>query len=276
MHRGLPLRRWLKLLLRRVDFPGWARCKEFAVAGRNLCMRRETMWAIHRYCDTSSYFKKHVADIAILSPQDFLSSPLAAGDASSIRAALRKNKILDKVKGVLRSIDFALRGVEGSDSERELFRLKFGALRIWNGCSFVFFTLNPHDIKTPLLVAFISPEHCQVCRVYFEAYTRSIENLHRSKLLRAPGSGVFFVPIEVLSKFRWSAVPLTGMTQRWCRISNARRRGMLCACTSLQCNGQPQQLRASTGRSIRRSKHFSDVRPQQAGSGISRIGSTLT
>ena len=94
-----------------------------------------------------------------------MASALAAGECDSIRAALRKHKILDKVKDVLHCLDFALRGVEGSESERELFRQKFQAMRIWNGCSFVFFTLNPHDTKTPLLVAFVSEHRTQIERV---------------------------------------------------------------------------------------------------------------
>jgi len=52
-------------------------------------------------------------------------------------------------------MEIALRNVEGSESERDVLRFKFSALRLWTGCSLFFFTLNPHDIHTPLLVYFI-------------------------------------------------------------------------------------------------------------------------
>ena len=66
--RGISLRRWLKVLIRRVDFAGWAQSKEFAVAGYNLCLRRAQMWAIHRYCDRNTTFQKKYTDLATLSP----------------------------------------------------------------------------------------------------------------------------------------------------------------------------------------------------------------
>ena len=119
------------------------------------------MWAVKAYASNSPVFKRSVAEICLLKPDDFLASALAAGECDSIRAALRKNKILDRVKDVLRCLEFALRGVEGSESERAVFRLKFEALRTWNGCSFVFFTLNPHDLQSPLLVKFVTEHRTQ-------------------------------------------------------------------------------------------------------------------
>ena len=49
--RGVPLRRWLKTLLQRVDFLGWASSREFAAAGFILARRvpreREHRRAFH-------------------------------------------------------------------------------------------------------------------------------------------------------------------------------------------------------------------------------------
>ena len=61
----------------------------------------------------------------------------------------------------------ATRSVEGTESERDIFRFKFVALRIWNGCSLVFFTLNPHDNKSPLLVYFLGSAEEQIEEVQF-------------------------------------------------------------------------------------------------------------
>ena len=41
---GMALRRWLMLLLQRVDFLGWAMSKSFAAAGYNINLRRQQMW----------------------------------------------------------------------------------------------------------------------------------------------------------------------------------------------------------------------------------------
>ena len=42
------------------------------------------------------------------------------------------------------------RNVRGSEAEKGNLIPKFFALRLWSGCSSLFFTLNPHDIRSPL------------------------------------------------------------------------------------------------------------------------------
>ena len=89
----------------------------------------------------------------------------AAGEATSIRYAPQMRNVDVRVKRVLRSMEVALRRVEGSEAERDVLRFKFGALRLWTGCSLLFFTLNPHDIHSPLLVHFIGDREEHVERV---------------------------------------------------------------------------------------------------------------
>jgi hypothetical protein len=159
------LRRWAKVLLSRVDYLGWSASKEFAVAAYNICQRRRQMWAVYKFVQSDKQFNQLAKDIHNLKAADFVDAVLQEGDFDCVKKALRKPNITQPVKSVLQSIQVALRDVEGSEAERETFRLKLGALRLWNGCSFIFFTLNPHDIKTPLLVAFISDYHTKVERV---------------------------------------------------------------------------------------------------------------
>ena len=97
------------------------------------------MRAVYLYTRTSSIFRRHCSDFTALSSTDFVAFALAAGDRSQVRDLLRKQGIELKVKIVLKSTDVALRDVDGSDAEREIFRYKLFALRIWGGCSFVFF-----------------------------------------------------------------------------------------------------------------------------------------
>ena len=100
-----------------------------------------------------------------IEPGDFVRSALAAGDCENIRQALRKKNVNTVVKDILKSMDVALRGVEGSESERDIFRFKFIALHLWSGCSLLFWTLNPHDIKNPLLLVFLGNQGIQVERI---------------------------------------------------------------------------------------------------------------
>ena len=83
---------------------------------------------------------------------------MAAGDCESIRSALRKKDVDTKVKTLLKSMHVAVRDVRGSESEKDVFRHKFKAMHMWNGCSLFFFTLNPHDIKNPLVLVYLGAE----------------------------------------------------------------------------------------------------------------------
>ena len=55
---------------------------------------------------------------------------LAAGEATSIRYALQMKNVDVRVKRVLRSMEVALRRVEGSQAEQDVLRVRLGALRL--------------------------------------------------------------------------------------------------------------------------------------------------
>ena len=54
------------------------------------------------------------------------------------------------------------RNVRGSEAEKDTLRHRFRAMRIWNGFSSLFFTLNPNDIKSPLTIAMVDKEKFHV------------------------------------------------------------------------------------------------------------------
>ena len=153
--KGLSLRCWGNALIKRMDFSGWMNSKEFAATVRNIVLRRAQMWNVHKYLIQSKHAEQIRASLQTIDPADFVRSALAAGDCHSIRQALCKKNVSTVVKDLLKSMDVVLRGVEGSESERDMFRFKFVALHLWSGCSLLFFTLNPHDIKNPLLLVFL-------------------------------------------------------------------------------------------------------------------------
>ncbi|MEC9032278.1 MAG: hypothetical protein VYB15_10375, partial [Planctomycetota bacterium] len=156
---------WAKLLLARADFAGWNLSKEFAAVAFNILLRRAQMLAVYHYVTTSRLFQSSMQDFETLTAKDFVTAALAAGECYTVRDALRKKNIDVKVKRVLKQMHIATRNVEATPAERAATRFKFLAMRIWNGCSFVFFTLNPHDIKTPLLIVFVHPERLGIQKV---------------------------------------------------------------------------------------------------------------
>ena len=155
--RNLRGRQWAEQLINRVDFRGWALFKEFAAMAANIDVRRRQMYGVFRHVNSQN-FQRDVAEIHGIDSLDVVKAALAAGECYSIRDALRKKNIDTKVKTVLRHMKLALRDVEGSEGEREVLWMKMLALRIWNGCSILFFTLNPHDFGDPLLVVFSNGE----------------------------------------------------------------------------------------------------------------------
>ena len=50
------------------------------------------------------------------------------------------------------------KGVRGSEAEKDNIIPKLTALRLWSGCSSLFFTLNPHDIRSPITLLLVQED----------------------------------------------------------------------------------------------------------------------
>lgn len=74
---------------------------------------------------------------------------------NSVREALKKKSSLHKVQVACERLQLAQRRVRGSEASRDDIIPKFMAMRIWNGCSSLFSTLNPHDIRSPLTLTLL-------------------------------------------------------------------------------------------------------------------------
>ena len=160
---GLP--NWTRMLLRRRDFYGWACSKEFAATAWNIHQRRRQMYHVYDYTQTSDVWKSVQEDLHSLEPRDIVASALAATNCSTLQRTLRDEGIVPKVKNVLRSMDVALRNLEGTESYAAGFRYKYTAMRLWNGCSLVFFTINPHDIHAPLLLYYVGDRDTTIGKI---------------------------------------------------------------------------------------------------------------
>ena len=85
--KGVGLRRWGRFLVNRMDFRGWAFCKEWAATVHNIHVRREQMWSVHKYLITSKQSERIQDALRSVVPGDFVRSALAAGDCENIRQA---------------------------------------------------------------------------------------------------------------------------------------------------------------------------------------------
>ena len=98
------------------------------------------------------------SELQKLTAGGLVSQALASGEVNSIREALRKKNLAVPVDRALRHMQICLRNVRGSEAERDTIMYKFAAIRIWSGCSSLFFILNPHDIRSPLTVLLLQSD----------------------------------------------------------------------------------------------------------------------
>ena len=148
---------WSRVLLDRVDFRGWATSKAFIACLYNIFLRREQYGAIKGMVLHDPTFQKNAPVLARLNAKHVLQAAVEAGDAASIRDILRNARVEDDVKLLLRKVQTVMRRIHGSDAERSALRWKFVAMRLWNGFSFIFFTLNPNEWGSSLTLSFRGP-----------------------------------------------------------------------------------------------------------------------
>eukprot|EP00435_Cladocopium_sp_Y103_P008727 s3817_g2.t1 len=67
-----------------------------------------------------------------------------------------------------------LRDIDGSEAHRSSTLYKMRALRVWSGCSFLFFTLNPLDHQHPLFVSYLNSQTQEVEKIDLRAPDRAI------------------------------------------------------------------------------------------------------
>jgi len=77
---------------------------------------------------------------------------------SSVREQLKKKGLIKPLEVAFRKMQIVQRNVRGSETERDVLLPKFFALRLWSGCASLFFTLNPHDIRSPMVIALLQDD----------------------------------------------------------------------------------------------------------------------
>ena len=116
------------------------------------------MQAVEAYCRNLLFSAAKAADLEKVSAAGLVAHALASGDVESIRAALRRKNLDKPIERALRGMQIQQRSVRGSEGERDGILHRFQALRLWSGCSSLFFTLNPHDIRSPLTLLLLQED----------------------------------------------------------------------------------------------------------------------
>ena len=121
---------------------------EFVASVYNLFLRRQQIAAVEAYM-------RHVSEsdseaLRALTAQQLVSTALASGEVNSVRELLRKKNMDVPVRAALTRIQVSQRKVRGSEAEKDDILPMFMAMRLWSGCSSLFFTLNRMTYAAPL------------------------------------------------------------------------------------------------------------------------------
>ena len=95
----------------------------------------------------------------------FVACAQNSGEFETVRANLKREGLDKKLKATLKQFQAAMHNVRGSEANKGALRSNFTAMRIWNGCSSLFFTLNPYA-RQPLTIALCNGEHFHVQQIH--------------------------------------------------------------------------------------------------------------
>ena len=157
----VPEQRWVKALLTRADCREWRMDFEFVACAYNVLLRRSQIRAVQMTMRSVAFSKAHANALQETTASDLVAHALASGDCNSVAELLRHKGLDEKLRTTFQFMQMAQRKVRGSEAQRSSVRYKFRALRLWQGCSSLFFTLNPHDIRSPLTIVLSNREHFQ-------------------------------------------------------------------------------------------------------------------
>ena len=150
---------WAKCLIQRADFRGWQTSVEFVACLYNVLLRRSQMRAVQ--IEASKMSNIDADKLAMVTARDIVACAQGSGECETLRAILKRVGLDEKLNATFRHAQAAMRNVRGSEASKGGLRLNFTAMRIWNGCSSLFFTLNPYA-RQPLTIALCNGEQFHV------------------------------------------------------------------------------------------------------------------
>jgi hypothetical protein len=161
----LPSWKWAKCLLTRADTDHWRTDVEFIASLFNIFLRRDQVNAVeiyykrqqHAEIDTgnSTLSKGKLEAMSKLTADGLVAHALSSGEVNSVKEVLREKNLDKAIETTFRQMQLIQRNVRGSEAEKDNLMPKFIAMRIHSGCSVLFFTLNPHDIRSPFSISLL-------------------------------------------------------------------------------------------------------------------------
>ena len=141
-------------MLTRADFALWRLDVEFVASLYNVFLRRDQIWAVEASMK-GTLSHANVAEIQKVTASGLVAHALSSGDVNSVRSLLKQKNLHGPLKQTFQKMQIIQRSVRGSEAEKDSIMPKFFGLRLWSGCSSLFFTLNPHDIRSPLTLLLV-------------------------------------------------------------------------------------------------------------------------
>jgi hypothetical protein len=193
-------KKWAHCLVRRADFSGWRLSVDFIASLYNILLRRDQMRAVQvEACKLSA---RDAAMLSKVTATDLVNAALVTGDCQTIRALLKKDGLDDALKSTFRHLQTAQRNVRGSEASKTSLQHKFTAVRLWSGCSSIFFTLNPYA-RQPLTIALCNGPHFDVekfsldysdieMKEFYDGVRRSRPHLLHEIAVQDPVAGILF------------------------------------------------------------------------------------
>ena len=152
-------KRWADCLVRRADYTGWRLSVDLIATLYNILLRRDQMRAVH--IEVSKLTSREVELLSQVSADDILNAARASGDCDTLRKILRVDGLNAALKSAFRHMQTAQRNVRGSEASKTSLQNKFTAVRLWSGCSSLFFTLNPYA-RQPLTLALCNQDYFRI------------------------------------------------------------------------------------------------------------------
>ena len=155
---SLPSWRWAKTLLTRSDSSSWRQDVEFIASVYNVFLRRDQINAVEMAVRSVAFTPAVAEDIQQITATGIISRALHTGEVNSVREILKQKNLDQPLQTAFRQLQIVQQQVRGSEAEKDTLIPKFCALRLWSGCSSLFFTLNPHDIRSPLSISLLQDD----------------------------------------------------------------------------------------------------------------------
>ena len=146
---------WAKMLLGRSHSSRFRRHAKFIAVAFCTFLRREQMSSL-AILVRQPWWRSTAERFAHIRVDELLIAAEHLGQQKSVRKLLADKNVLETVKQLSKSLEVIQKRIPYTNAHRVIFRHKFVVLRVWDGLSTFFFTLNAADVGHELTLLFAS------------------------------------------------------------------------------------------------------------------------